>query len=218
METTKAIPAPQLLNDQREMLQSYVRDSHSILILLLNRLNDHLGLPPDTLANMHRFECQSGDQIRFIKAHSLDQTADSQNAVGAHRDAGTITLLFNRLGGLQILPPGAGAEWCYVRPIPGHAIVNLGDSMVTFTNGLLRSNPHRVVAPPGAQAGHVRYSLVYFMRPDHEAVIRRLEGSELIPPLADGEVEQELSGKEWTKWRLTSIVNNEGMIKDAKHR
>ena len=37
--------------------------------------------------------------------------------------------------------------------LAGHAIVNLGDAMVNFTNGLLRSNIHRVVSPPGEQAG-----------------------------------------------------------------
>ena len=41
-----------------------------------------------------------------------------------------MTILFNRLGGLQVLPPGEGAEWCYVKPLAGHAIVNLGDAMV----------------------------------------------------------------------------------------
>ena len=55
-------------------------------------------------------------------------------------DVKTYSLLFNRLGGLQVLPPGDDAKWSYVRPLQGHCVVNLGDAMVKFTAGILRSN------------------------------------------------------------------------------
>lgn len=96
-----------------------------------------------------------------------------------------------------MLPPGEDAQWCYVAPLPGHAIVNLGDAMVKFTNGLLRSNIHRVVSPPGAQAECTRYSLVYFSRPEDDVVLKRLEGSNVIPELGEGEVDEEVSSKDW---------------------
>lgn len=85
-----------------------------------------------------------------------------------------------------------------MRPLPDHAIVNLGDAMVKFSNGLLRSNIHRVVAPPGAQGRQTRYSLVYFSRPGDEVLLRRLEGSGgVIPELGEGEGEEEVCAKEW---------------------
>ena len=105
-------------------------------------------------------------------------------------------MLFNRVGGLQVLPPGEDGEWVYVRPLPGHAIVNLGDAMVKFTNGLLRSNIHRVVSPPGEQGGWTRYSVVYFARPEDDVLLRRLEGSKLIPEVEGGE-EEEINSKDW---------------------
>ena len=95
-----------------------------------------------------------------------------------------------------MLPPGEGTEWFYVRPLAGHAIINLGDAMVKFTNGLLRSNIHRVVSPPGEQAGETRYSLVYFARPEDDVVLKRLE-SPVIPPLAEGDEEEEINAKDW---------------------
>jgi isopenicillin N synthase-like dioxygenase len=74
--------------------------------------------------------------------------------------AGRQSFLHNRLGGLQVLPPGTD-EWKYVKvgrcpcsnrvlglpfqPMPGHAICNLGDAMAIFSAGILRSNLHRVV-------------------------------------------------------------------------
>jgi isopenicillin N synthase-like dioxygenase len=69
--------------------------------------------------------------------------------------------------------------------------------MVKFTNGVLRSNIHRVASPPGAQGDHTRYSLVYFCRPEDDVLLKRLEGSDMIPPLADGEEEEEIKSQDW---------------------
>ena len=75
--------------------------------------------------------------------------------------------------------------------------MNLGDATVKFTNGLLRSNIHRVVSPPGAQADCTRYSLVYFSRPEDDVILKRLDGSDVIPGLGEGEVDEEVSSKDW---------------------
>lgn len=95
-----------------------------------------------------------------------------------------MTLLFNRVGGLQILPPGGmssnDTDWLHCRPLPGHLVCNLGDALVKLTRGVLRSNIHRVISPPGAQADCVRHSLVYFARPNDEVLLKSLEGSEII--------------------------------------
>jgi len=170
--------------------------AHSIVTLVLSLLNEHLKLPPNTLQDMHRLQGNSGDQIRFIKAPP-QPTDDRKTALGEHTDFGSVTVLFNRLGGLQVLPPGRNAEWCYVKPLPNHAIINLGDAMVKFTNGLLRSNIHRVISSPGEQANTTRYSLVYFNRPEDDVMLKRLSGSDLIPPLEMNEVEEEINSKDW---------------------
>lgn len=189
-------PAPTVLDEERALFRSFMQHAHRIVTLVLELLNDHLQLPPGTLQSMHRIEGSSGDQVRMIKAPP-QPADDRRTALGEHTDFGSVTVLFNRLGGLQVLPPGQGAEWCYVKPLPGHAIINLGDAMVKFTNGLLRSNIHRVNSPPGEQANATRYSLVYFNRPEDDVVLKRLKGSEKIPPLADGQVEEEVSSKDW---------------------
>jgi len=125
-------------------------------------------------------------------------------------DFGTLTLLANRLGGLQILPPTTptnptpphGSD---VRPLRSHLIVNLGDALVRFTSSILRSNIHRVVNPPGEQAGCKRMSLVYFARPEDDVLLKPLEESEMVREAAgersgmgDGvEEEEEVTAKEW---------------------
>ena len=91
-----------------------------------------------------------------------------------------------------------------MRPLPGHAIVNLGDALVKFSHGLLRSNIHRVLTPPGRDAGRERYCLVYFSRPEDGVLLRRLE-SEVIPRLREGEVEEVVDAKEWVLRRAMSV-------------
>lgn len=194
------LPAPDVVYRERHTLKSFIENAHSIVTMVLSILNQHLQLPASTLTNLHRLDGVSGDQVRFIKAPPQPED-DRKTALGEHTDFGSVTVLFNRVGGLQVLPPGQGAEWCYVRPLPGHAIINLGDAMVKFTNGLLRSNIHRVVSPPGAQANSTRYSLVYFARPEDEVKLKRLDGSAFIPPLPDGVVEEDINSKDWVNRR-----------------
>ncbi|KAE8454670.1 hypothetical protein EG329_000293 [Mollisiaceae sp. DMI_Dod_QoI] len=200
--SSKPFAHPQMLHDHNNLITSYMHASHSLVSFILGHLEKHLHLPTDTLKSLHRQMQISGDQVRFVKSPP-QPPSDMRTALGKHTDFGSITILFNRLGGLQILPPPsltpAGQEptWTYVKPLSGHCIVNLGDAMVKFTNGLLRSNIHRVVSPPGEQAKETRYSLVYFSRPEDEVVLKRLEGSDVIPELKEGEKDEGMNSKDW---------------------
>ena len=183
--------------------------------LILTLVAHRLGLPPSQLHAMHALRRASGDHVRFVRAPP-QPAADRRTALGAHSDFGSVTVLMNKLGGLQVRLPGgiaaeggadgplceveggSGERWAYVRPLPGHAIVNLGDAMVIFSKGLLRSNVHRVVSPPGAQADVERYSLVYFGRPGDDVVLRPLRDSAIVAERCKGEeTGDEVSAKEW---------------------
>lgn len=179
--------------------------AHALLTRILDHLSSHLGLSPSILRDIHAQSTASGDHVRIVKSPPQSTAfpianGDEGLSMGAHTDFGSLTLLINRLGGLQVLPPNA-SSWVYVRPLPGHAIVNLGDAMVKFTNGLLKSNIHRVVAPPGEQATETRYSLVYFMRPGDNIVLKRLNSGTkgVIPELEDGVVEEDVKSAEWIR-------------------
>jgi isopenicillin N synthase-like dioxygenase len=181
----------------------------------------HLGIPPSVLQKIHAQSLASGDHIRIVKAPPQPNRPPATASMGAHTDFGSLTLLINRVGGLQVLPPGT-SEWVYVRPLPGHAIINLGDALVKFTNGLLKSNIHRVVAPPGAQATETRYSLVYFMRPGNDVVLRRLDGSHIIPELEEGVVEEDVKSVDWIRDKafarragLTEHVSGKGVMRET---
>lgn len=95
---------------------------------------------------------------------------------GAHSDYGSVTLLFRLPDqpGLEILTPEG--QWATVPVKPAsddHSehlpiLVNIGDLLSYWTNGLLKSTIHRVMFPKaedGPAGGADRYSLVYFCHP-----------------------------------------------------
>lgn len=98
-------------------------------------------------------------------------------SAGEHTDFGSITVLFNQLGGLQVLNPNSH-EWRYVKPEPGCAIINLGDAIVKLVGERLYSGVHRVVGPPGEQSNCPRHSVVYFSRPNGDVRLGSLFGPE----------------------------------------
>jgi isopenicillin N synthase-like dioxygenase len=197
---TTPLPVPALITQNQPLFSRYCRGAYSIILNMLNSLNASLGLPEGTLANLHRLHEKSGDHVRFIRA------PPGPGQSGApHTDFGSLTVLFNWLGGLQVrLPPspaqaekGEAGDWVWVKPVPGCAIVNLGDALVLFTAGLFRSNIHRVLNPPGEQEGETRYSLVYFSRPEDKVVMGRLKGGVIDRrPRSEGE-NTGLTSKEW---------------------
>ena len=165
-------PAP--IASTRTVLKEYMIKLHEMALVILQSLSTNLGLEPQFLADLHGLKRSSGDQLRLTKSvMSPTQTENPPSAsLGAHTDFGSVTILFNHLWGLQVLMPDG--EWLYVRPLSGHAIVNLGDSMVKFSNGLIKSNIHRVVTPPGLCEAVDRYSVVYFSRAGNDVQMRSL--------------------------------------------
>jgi isopenicillin N synthase-like dioxygenase len=183
-----------MMFEQQELFASYTKHCRALVDCLLEHLNTHLELPPGTLAKLHRIHERSGDHVRLVQAPPYPfDAAQAQRA--EHTDFGSITILFNWLGGLQIRVPDT-TEWVYVRPVPGSCVVNLGDAMVKFTAGLLRSNIHRVV-PAVGQEGHTRNSLVFFSRPEDSVVLRRLEGGLVDAQPVVESSEPEMSAHEW---------------------
>ena len=67
-----------------------------------------------------------------------------------------------RYCGLEVL--NADDEWIQAPPIEGTFIVNLGEMVRVLTNGMYRSNYHRVV---NNQSGRSRYSCPTFFDPDY---------------------------------------------------
>lgn len=160
----------------KSTIKPFAIKSLEVTNTMLGVFEKQLGLPEGALAERHKLLEKSGSETRCIKnppkqrpspndtSYKSTVEEEEKAALGAHTDFGSISFLHNRLGGLQVLPPGYDT-WQYIRPLPGHAVCNIGDALTLFSGGILRSNLHRVVLPPGEQAFFERWSLVFFLRP-----------------------------------------------------
>ena len=191
---------PPIIEHHMKTASLFMERCNALILNLFKILDQHLHLPLGTLAAKHRVNMSSGSQLRML-CFQPQADGDRRTSLVAHSDLGSLTILFNVLGGLQILSDNKKAEsednWVYVRPAPGCAIMNVGDALAKWTNGLLKSPRHRVTYAPGDQASLVRYSVAYFSRPEHETLMTRLDGSDIIPPLREGEVDDEITAREW---------------------
>lgn len=175
-----------------EDLKRFAASSHNVVTTVLRVLGERLGLDPEILPNLHRIDRQGGDHARL----TWTPPGNDENTItfGAHTDFGSVTLLFNRLGGLQVLD-GVDKEWTYVKPDPECAILNFGDSIVKLLGGRVQSGMHRVVTAPGNQSEIPRVSVVYFARPNGDVPLRSVvEGD----PPEEGKV---MTADEWIKNR-----------------
>ena len=100
---------PECFHSSRDDFASFIEKSHAVIELVWGHLDKHLGLPAGTLAAQQRLTQPSMNQVRMIKTPSQPEV-DRRTSLVPHTDLGTITVLFNVLGGLQILPPGGRAE------------------------------------------------------------------------------------------------------------
>lgn len=99
-------------------------------------------------------------------------TPDDVYGSAPHCDFGFITLLAqDDIGGLQVQHPQKG--WIDVPPRPGSLILNSGNMLHRWSNGKLRSTPHRVIN----KSEHDRYSCAYFFDPNVLKTIQPLKES-----------------------------------------
>ncbi|RSL40547.1 hypothetical protein CEP54_016092 [Fusarium duplospermum] len=172
---TESWPYLKIIEDSNQLLRDFTKDVHQAALTVLRVLASHSNIPEDSFADLNRFEEASGSHVRITKKTAHPGFPDGIG-LPSHTDFGSVTVLFNWLGGLQIesRTPGCVGEWEFVRPVPGHAVINLGDAMVKFTNGTLKSAKHRVVPVPGAQGELDRISVVYFIRPADATLMKPL--------------------------------------------
>lgn len=103
---SERLPSPEILSgdQERALFRNYIERSHAICLAIMNLLSTRLPLTQKAtqdggLEALHRLYATSGDQIRFVRAPPQEQSTKGV-ALGEHTDFGSVTVLFNRLGGL----------------------------------------------------------------------------------------------------------------------
>ncbi|KAK4506638.1 hypothetical protein PRZ48_000370 [Zasmidium cellare] len=200
---------PKPVVEHQSLFAEYSTTAHSIGLQILEILARKLGIDPEEIHERHRLEKMAGDHVRLTRGPPRKSVEMPEIQTPAHTDFGTITILMNWLGGLQVygspnhilgnldFADDTTSSWLWVKPKPNCAIVNLGDAAVKFTNGVLCSGRHRVVPSPGEQGKWPRYSVVYFVRPNDECKLKALKGEGVPEGDVDGEEGEGVNAQEW---------------------
>lgn len=193
-----------MIENAQVLLSSFAHRCRQVVHLLLSIIESHLSLAAGTLLKLHRNNTSRGDFIS-LQHRASEPAIWSEVQKGEHTDFGSITMLFNWLGGLQIRDQTSASnrpgDWVYIKPIPGSCVINLADSLVKLTAGILKSNIHRVAPAPGSQAGLPRYSLAYFAHPNDDVDLVPVKGGLVDAAAGTSEGEEVVKAAEWTSRR-----------------
>ncbi|MPS28317.1 MAG: isopenicillin N synthase family oxygenase [Alcaligenaceae bacterium] len=155
---------PASLPGLRTAMLDYFRDMSALSQTFLRMFAAGLDLPPDSFT---RYFQNPMMQLRIMHYPPQEPT-ESGDHLGTrpHTDSGAFTFLAqDEVGGLEILSPAG--DWITVPPLRGSFVMNIGEMMKIWTDGMYAATPHRVINRYGLE----RYSMPFFATPDFDAVI-----------------------------------------------
>ena len=146
--------------------------------------------------------------LRLIRySHEPSNVEEGVLGCGSHSDYGFITLLLTSMDpGLQVWSIEK-EEWLDIEPLQNTFVVNIGDMLQRWSNGLYRSTLHRVVISSSSSSSEysssessistnasssARLSAPFFFEPNYDTIIQSLvktnDGdSNKYPPIKSGE-------------------------------
>lgn len=164
---------PSAVKRYPRLFDDFISKSHLVTMTIMRSLSNALCVDPaDRFEQHHRDEADSNTTLVLLRyPKDVSSTCVGHNQ---HTDIGSLTLLFSKQWGLQILSPETH-EWEWVAPRPAHAIINIGDSLRFLSGKRLASCMHRVVPTTETPTEH-RYSVAYFLRPENDLKYEDPEG------------------------------------------
>jgi len=114
-----------------------------------DHFDPHLARPPSQLRLIH---------------YPYDPAAHDQEGIGAHTDYEFFTVLQGTAPGLEVR--NDEGAWIDAPPIPGAFVVNIGDMLEVWTNGVFRATAHRV-----RKVAEARYAFPFFATCDYATVV-----------------------------------------------
>ncbi|KAJ7627479.1 2OG-Fe-II oxygenase family oxidoreductase [Roridomyces roridus] len=168
----KSPEVPGTINKNYELVSNWVFNSQSITKTILSRLSDAFELQGSArFENNHREEKESTTTL--VMLHYPQNSNADCGGLNPHTDVGSLTLLFTPQWGLQVWSPTKkDREWLWVEPRPGHAIVNVGDTLRFLSGKRLMSCVHRVLPTSGQNQEEDRYSIAYLIRAESDVTFK----------------------------------------------
>ncbi|HUK60053.1 MAG TPA: 2-oxoglutarate and iron-dependent oxygenase domain-containing protein [Stellaceae bacterium] len=158
------IPWPSAMPDLKPRMMAYFGKLDVLGYALLDMFEESLDLPP---GHLKQYFAKDMNSLRLL--HYPPQAPDAPAAflgARAHSDTNAFTILAqDDNGGLEVRT--RAGEWLAVPPIADTLVVNVGEVLKVWTDGIFSSAAHRVIN----RSGRERYSIPYFMYPSYDALI-----------------------------------------------
>ncbi|KIK64403.1 hypothetical protein GYMLUDRAFT_983361 [Collybiopsis luxurians FD-317 M1] len=158
----------------------FIQKSIEMTTTILDIFASKLGLPKGALTRLHSAEEADLSESRTIKTPK-NLPPEKQTQFGTHIFPGSLCYLHSKppLGGKQVKPSGLD-EWLWLKPMPQHAICNIGLALSILSGGILRAPATRIIAPPGDLASYERWSQLYYAHPGDSVVLRPLSDESTV--------------------------------------
>ncbi|KAI9316256.1 hypothetical protein BX666DRAFT_1859471 [Dichotomocladium elegans] len=168
-------PLPAVFEKNKDFIEGFSRSCHHIAMRVLQAFAIALEIPEEYggsswFTSRHHYDRPSGEVLRFLKYPRGGEASYKEPVrAGAHSDYGSITLLFqHQIPGLEV--QAGRTEWISAPLVENAVLVNVGDQIEFWTNGLFKSTLHRVTFLP--EHAHMdRYSIPFFVHPEDDTLL-----------------------------------------------
>ncbi|CAK8689658.1 unnamed protein product [Clavelina lepadiformis] len=157
--------------------KSFMKKCKALALRVLDALSFGLNLEnPTLLSTLHSsmLETNNGSSLRCLRYPPILKPLEKdQIRLAEHTDYGSLTLLFqDMVGGLQIKM--RDGTYIDAVPIKDAILLNVADLLQYWTNGRLRSTPHRILSPTEeSQKLTIRRSVAFFVHPSEDLLVSR---------------------------------------------
>lgn len=178
---------PENLSGFRDTLLDYYARLDTLTRHLLPLFSIALGMGPRFLPEHPGFNTFSAT-LRLLEYPSQDPNEENLFGIGPHSDYGCITILHQGpTAGLELMLPSG--EWIPAPSLPGHFIINTGQTLERWANDKIPATPHRVIN----SSGQLRHSAAYLVSTREDVVLECLPSCQgpgdpaKYPPFTYGE-------------------------------
>ena len=187
----------------KETISHYYLQISSLGRHICGCLETYLGLPKGAMTRQMRKPISQLRLLHYVRQNHL--TDHRTVNMGAHTDYECLTLLHTKNEGLQVMTQED--QWIDVPVDRKTFVVNIGDMLEAWSNGLLRSTPHRVL-----NLKPERFSLPYFVAADYHTEIKPFK--ELVSPALPSKYEPFLAGEHLERM----LIRDFPYMRDRKDR
>ena len=173
---------PPFWHDNIKKIEAFKHKCHGLIIKLLECFALALGIPDrNFFANAHREVNGEGNSLRMIMYPSREEKPSFDglgSRMAEHTDSGSVTLLFQRAPGLEVMSPQG--QWVQAPYIEDCILVNLGDTLSFWSGRQLKATLHRVTFD-SLSHNRERQTMAYFGKASPETVLQPIKAEEGSP-------------------------------------